>query len=202
MSPVDPKSMMTNKRAVKAHTTEVIPEPPECNGYMHIVKRNETLNSIAKKFNCSMQQLLAANPQLNSRFGTIFIRQRICIPDVIEILPVKKLIPVGPQVLSVELLDAMGNPLQVFNSFTQLAPRTFIRVIFDRPVSTVYFFFLPTRKLILKPSFLVGLETLSPPQRSVRFVWNVPRGIRGALFIIGCTPTVCGPPFEIMVSRV
>jgi LysM repeat protein len=201
LSPIRKKGISGSKRAITPNSTDIIPEPPECEGFTYIVKPNDNLYKISKVFNCPMSQLLQANPQLGQRLGTIFIRQRICIPDVVEILPINNLLPIGPQVLFVELLNAMGNELPVTNGFVHLAPRTFIRVMFDQPVNTVYFFFVPNRKLILRPSFLIGLVTLSPPARSVRFVWNVPRGIRGSLFIVGCNQVVCGPPQEILVTR-
>lgn len=200
MSPQRKMGIASHRKAAQAGS-EIIPEPPEtCDGYVYTVEYNDTLYKIAKKFKCPMQQLLQANPQLATRAGTIFIRQRICIPDF-EILPACLLLPAGPRVLSVQFLDPMGNTLQVMNKFTLLAPRTFIRVIFSEPVSLVYFFFAARGKMILRPSFMIGVESLSPPQRSVRFVWNVPRHIHGSLFIVGCNQRVCGPAQEVLVRR-
>ncbi|MDW7651106.1 MAG: LysM domain-containing protein, partial [Bacillota bacterium] len=174
MSPIRKKGISGKSRAVKPHTTEVIPEPPEtCGGYLYTVRENDSLYSIAKLFHCPLQTLIKANPQVVTRSGTIFVRQLICIPDI-EILPVTDLLPLGPQVLFVELLDAMGNELPVMNGHVMLAPRTFIRVTFSEPVSQAFFFFSEDGTLFLRPSFLAGVETLSPPQRSVRFVWDVP----------------------------
>jgi LysM repeat protein len=201
MSPIRKKGFPGTQRAYHPPKAAIIPEPPECNGFMYMVERNDSIYSVAKKFNCTVKQLLSANPQIGHRSGTIFIRQRLCIPDVVDLLPETKLLPVGPKVLFVEFLDAMGNPPPVSNGFTHLHPRTFIRVIFNQPVTTVYFFFVPSRKLILRPSFLIGVETVFPAQRSVRFTWDVPRGIRGSLFIIGCNQTICGPPNELLVTR-
>ncbi|MCW3489534.1 LysM peptidoglycan-binding domain-containing protein [Dethiobacter alkaliphilus] len=201
MAPKKIKGISGSHRATYAPTTNIIPSPPQtCDGYMYTVRPRDTLYSISRKFNCSVMQLLQANPQISSRSGTLFIRQRICIPDVV-ILPIHKLLPVGPKVLFVELLDSMGNPLRVMNGFVSLAPRTFIRAVFSEPVSQVFFFFVPSRRKIFRPSFLIGERTLVPPGRSVRFIWDVPRGIRGSLFIVGCTERICGPPEEILVRR-
>jgi hypothetical protein len=201
MSSIRKKGISGRKRAIQPHSTDIIPLPPEtCDGYRYRVRRRDTLYSIAKNFNCPIHALIKANPQVVSLSGKIFVRQLICIPDR-EILPLTKLLPLGPKVNFVELLDAMGNELPVMNGHVLLAPRTFIRVTFAEPISKALFFFSGNGKLLMRPSFLVGLETLSPPQRSVRFVWDVPFGIRGSLFIIGCTETICGPAQEIMVRR-
>lgn len=199
ISPIRKTGIAANSRAIKPHSTEIVPLPPlTCEGYVYTVNAHDSIHSIAKKFKCSVSQLLQANPQLKTRFGHIFIRQKICIPDI-EIFTAAHLKPVGPRVLFVEFLDAMGNQLSVMNGFTLLAPRTFIRVIFSEPVRQVYFFFSPSRKMILRPSFLIAQETVFPPQRSVRIVWNVPLKTLGSLFIVGCTETVCGPAQEIQV---
>jgi len=201
MSPIRKTGITAYRKAAEYASSGIIPEPPKtCDGYLYKVKEDDTLYRIAKKFKCSMQKILRANPQLSSRSGTIFIRQLICIPDF-DIFPSTLLLPVGPQVLSVELLDAAGTPLQVMNGFTLLAPRTFIRVVFSEPVSLVYFFFAARGKMIFRPSFLIGIETLVPPQRSVRFIWDVPVSTRGSLYIVGCNRNICGPAEEILVSR-
>lgn len=196
------KTGIPGRRRAVPPSSPFIPEPPQtCDGFVYTVQAGDSLHTIAKKFNCSLKQLLKANPQLGTRSGHLFIRQKICIPDSIEILPSTKLLPLGPRVLFVELLDAMGNPLPVLNGFVRLAPRAFIRVIFSEPVVQAFFFFAPSGRLVFKPSLLVGLETVSPPQRSIRFIWNVPAGIRGSLFIVGCNEAVCGPAEEILVTR-
>ncbi|MBS3900397.1 MAG: LysM peptidoglycan-binding domain-containing protein [Dethiobacter sp.] len=202
MSPLRKTGITAYRKAAKLASTEIIPEPPKtCDGYLYKVKEEDSLYKIAKKFKCSMQRILRANPQLSSRSGTIFVRQLICIPDF-DILPSTLLLTLGPQVLSVELLDATGTPLQVLNGFTILAPRTFIRVVFSEPVSLVYFFFAARGKMIFRPSFLIGIETLAPPQRSVRFIWDVPVSTRGSLYIVGCNQRICGPAEEILVCRI
>lgn len=199
ISPIRKQGIAGSNRAIKPHSTGIVPLPPEtCEGYVYTVNARDSIHSISKKFKCSVSQLLQANPQLTTRAGHIFIRQKICIPDI-EIFPAAHLKPIGPRVLFVEFLDSMGNQLPVMNDFTLLAPRTFIRVVFSEPVKQVYFFFSPSRKMVLRPSFLIAQETVFPPQRSVRIVWNVPMKTRGSLFIVGCTETVCGPAQEVQV---
>ncbi|MBS4007958.1 MAG: LysM peptidoglycan-binding domain-containing protein [Clostridium sp.] len=202
MSPIRKTGITAYRKAAKYASSEIIPEPPKtCDGYLYKVLEEDTLYKIAKKFKCSLKRILQANPQLSNRSGTIFVRQLLCIPDF-EIFPPSLLLPIGPQVLSVQLLDASGNPLQVMNGYTILAPRTFIRVVFSEPVSLVYFFFAGRGLMIFRSSFIIGIETLTPPQRSVRFVWDVPFRTRGSLYIVGCNQRICGPAEEILVSSI
>lgn len=54
--------------------------PKECpNGTLYIVKRGDTLYKIARKFNITVEQIIAVNKDITNK-NLIFIGQEICIP--------------------------------------------------------------------------------------------------------------------------
>jgi hypothetical protein len=165
---------------------------------LYTVQKGESLNSIARKFNCQVKKIVDINPQLSPGTRSVFISQIICIPEI-RLWPVVD--PRAPRVLFVEFFGPFGETLPVQNGFVLLAPRTFIRVIFSRPVRQVFFFLAPSATKIFLPIHLVGSETVSPPRRTARFTWDVPARTRGTLFIVGCDDFVCGPAEEILVRR-
>jgi peptidoglycan DL-endopeptidase LytF len=55
-----------------------VPQPPACPGFMYTIAAGDTLNSLANRFNTTVQAILQANPGLNP--NVIFIGQQICIP--------------------------------------------------------------------------------------------------------------------------
>ena len=58
------------------------PGPPaKCTGFIYTVQRGDTLFLIAQRFGVTVQQILAANPQIKDP-SVIFPGQRICIPAV------------------------------------------------------------------------------------------------------------------------
>lgn len=60
-----------------------IPPPPAvCTGFIYTVQREDTLILIARRFNVSLDRLIAANPQITNP-DIIFPGQRICIPTII-----------------------------------------------------------------------------------------------------------------------
>jgi LysM repeat protein len=181
----------------RAVHSSVIPSPPSrCNGFLHTVQPRDSLYSIAKKYGCSMPKLLAANPQLSRGARSVFVRQIICIPEF-RVLPI--IDPLAPRVLFVEFFGPFGETLPVQNGSVLLAARTFIRIIFSSPVTQVFFFLAQAGTTFFQPAQLIGIETVVPRQRTVRFTWDVPAGTRGTLFIIGCNEFVCGPAEEILV---
>jgi len=123
-------------------------------------------------------------------------RRKLFWPKMISF---PEVIPGVPSVLFVEFLGPTGEALPVSNGFVILAPRTFIKVIFSAPVSQAFFFLTPCWAKFFQPSQLVGFEVVDPPQRSIRFIWNVPPGIRNTLFIFGCSEIICGRPKEFLV---
>lgn len=196
---IEPKNPAKRKRAVSAH---VVPGPPSnCQGFLYTVHAKDTLHTISKKFKCPLPKLLETNPQLNTRSG-VFASQIICIPEIRVLQLTKFIDPLAPRVLFVEFFGPFGEPLPVQNGFVLLAARTFIRVVFSRPVMQAFFFLAPTGTSVFWPVHLVGVEIVEPKQRVVRFTWDVPLGTRGSLFIIGCNEFICGPPEEVLVRRV
>ncbi|MBS4032590.1 MAG: LysM peptidoglycan-binding domain-containing protein [Clostridiales bacterium] len=188
------------RTAIQPTSHLIIPEAPlTCKGFLYAVQPGDTLHSITRRFRCSIHDVISANPHI--RNGTIFVRQIICIP-VIKVLPFKQFFPLAPRVLFKEFFGPFGETLPVANGSVQLAARTFIRVIFSRPVIQAFFFLAPSGTLTFLPGQLIGVETLVPKQRVARFVWDVPAGTRGSLFIVGCNEFVCGPPNETEVRRI
>ncbi len=184
-------------RTVRAVNSHVIPGPPAtCDGFLYTVQKGDSLNSIAKKFNCPVKKIVDVNPQLSPHTRSIFISQLICIPEI-RVLTV--IDPRAPRVLFVEFFGPFGETLPVQNGFVLLAPRSFIRVIFSRPVNQVFFFLAPSGTNIFRPVHLVGSVIVSPPQRTARFTWDVPARTRGTLFIVGCNQIVCSSAGEILV---
>ncbi|MDO9573585.1 MAG: LysM domain-containing protein [Candidatus Contubernalis sp.] len=60
--------------------THKIPHPPKvCQGFLYWVQQGDTLFNIARRFNITLERLLAANPQIKDP-NLIFPGQRICIP--------------------------------------------------------------------------------------------------------------------------
>ncbi|MGI9862552.1 SafA/ExsA family spore coat assembly protein [Moorella naiadis] len=56
------------------------PSPASCpNGFIYIVQPGDTLNGIASMFGTTVEQILAANPQITNP-NLIYPGQRICIP--------------------------------------------------------------------------------------------------------------------------
>lgn len=59
------------------------PEPPSCpGGSIYTVRPGDTLYRIANQYGVSLQQLLAANPQITNP-NVIFVDQPICVPGVL-----------------------------------------------------------------------------------------------------------------------
>lgn len=58
-----------------------IPQPPACAGTLYTIRKGETLSSIARQFNTTVEVILRANPQITDP-NLIFSGQVICIPTV------------------------------------------------------------------------------------------------------------------------
>lgn len=56
-----------------------IPQPPACAGTLYTIRQGDTLTSIARQFNTTVEVLLRANPQITDP-RLIFSGQQICIP--------------------------------------------------------------------------------------------------------------------------
>ncbi|HHY36972.1 MAG TPA: LysM peptidoglycan-binding domain-containing protein [Firmicutes bacterium] len=57
------------------------PPPPDCrDGFLYTIQRGDSLFAIARRYNLTLDDLLAANPQIVSP-DVIFVGQVICIPQ-------------------------------------------------------------------------------------------------------------------------
>ncbi|SDK08189.1 LysM peptidoglycan-binding domain-containing protein [Natronincola ferrireducens] len=64
-----------------------VPEPPPCpDGTIYTIRPGDTMFRIANRYDISLTQLIAANPQITNP-NIIFVGQRICIPKVVTPLP-------------------------------------------------------------------------------------------------------------------
>ncbi|WP_366922307.1 LysM peptidoglycan-binding domain-containing protein [Metallumcola ferriviriculae] len=75
---------IVNPEVIFARQTICIPIPPPadipCSGFFYTVKQGETLNQISARFNVTVREIFAANPQIVDP-GKIFAGQKICIPS-------------------------------------------------------------------------------------------------------------------------
>lgn len=55
------------------------PQPPACRGTVYTIRAGDTLSSIARRFNTTVNAILRANPGLDP--NRLFIGQQICIPN-------------------------------------------------------------------------------------------------------------------------
>jgi spore coat assembly protein SafA len=58
---------------------QIPPPPPTCGGQIYTVRAGDTLFMISRKFNVTLSELIAANPQITSP-ALIFPGQQICVP--------------------------------------------------------------------------------------------------------------------------
>lgn len=65
---------------------QVPPPPQKCDGRLYNVKASNTLFGIAQRFGATVQQILAANPQITVP-DIIYVGQLICIPSDAPTLP-------------------------------------------------------------------------------------------------------------------
>jgi murein DD-endopeptidase MepM/ murein hydrolase activator NlpD len=183
-----------NTRAMHAVSLSQIPRPPKkCIGQFYTIRASDTLAAIAQRFGVTVQQILAANRQIVNP-DIIFVGQVICIPAD---KPVPT--PIDLQVLSINFFNQAGQPLPVIGGFVQLAPTTVIRVTFSRPANEVFFFLAPTGTQACEQARLFGVVCANVT--TVEFVWQVPAGTSGHVFVIGCAGRVCARSREISVVR-
>ncbi|HEX3028528.1 MAG TPA: LysM peptidoglycan-binding domain-containing protein [Clostridia bacterium] len=60
-----------------------IPGPSTCSGFIYTVQQGDTLSAIAARFGVTVNQILAANPQVCNK-DVIFVGEKICIPTNIS----------------------------------------------------------------------------------------------------------------------
>jgi len=168
------------------------PAPKVCSGFFYTVQPGDTLFNIARRFNISLQSLIAANPQIKNP-DLIFPGQRICVP---ALKPVCDL-----QVLTLRFLTEEGQPLPIVDGVVQLIARVIVRATFNRPVSRAFFFLEPTGTETCELATLIGIDCPSFVTGVAEILWEVPPGALGRVFVVACLNSCCAKSDEILVVR-
>lgn len=170
--------------------------PPKCDGRRYTVRASDTLFSIARSFGVTVQQIIAANPQIENP-DIIYAGQEICIPAG---TPAPA--PDGQfQVLTLRFLTETGQPLPTVNGAVQLDARVIVRATFTRPVSRAFFFLEPTGTETCELARLIGVDCPSAVTGVAEILWQVPPGTLGRVFVVACIDSVCGKSGEVLVVR-
>ena len=187
---------MSNKkrsRPLSPMTRQNIPSPPEsCEGQFYTVRAGDTLFLIGRRLGVTVQQILAANPQITNP-DLIFIGQVICIPIVTP----------EPQfrVLSLRFLTEAGQELPTVDGAVQLIGRVIVRATFTRPVSRAFFFLEPTGTETCELARLIGVDCPSAVTGVAEILWVVPSGTLGRVFVVACIDSICAKSDEVLVIR-
>jgi LysM repeat protein len=113
-------------------------QPTQCCGQLYTVRAGDTLFALSRRFGVTIEQILAANPQIVNR-DTIFIGQVICIPSETPGCDLR--------VLTLRFFTETGQPLPA-DGAVRLNARTIVRVSLNRPYPRPSFSScLPVRKL-------------------------------------------------------
>lgn len=177
------------------------PLPPQrCDGQLYTVEATNTLFSIAQKFGVTVQQIVAANPQIENP-DIIFVGQVICIPAVTP-APTPTPAPNGQfRVLTLRFLSETGQPLPTVNGAVQLNARVIVRATFTRPVSRAFFFLEPTGTETCELARLIGVDCPSATTGVAEILWQVPAGTLGRVFVVACINSICAKSDEVLVVR-
>lgn len=191
---------MSNDRYTMAMTpvaARQVPRPPQrCDGRFYTVMASNTLFSIAQRFGVTVQQIIAANPQIENP-NIIFVGQVICIPTG---TPTPT--PDGQlRVLTLRFLSETGQPLPTVNGAVQLIARVIVRATFNRPVSRAFFFLEPTGTETCELARLIGVDCPSAVTGVAEILWQVPAGTLGRVFVVACLDSICAKSDEILVVR-
>lgn len=185
------------KRAVYPVKKVKVPRPPEkCDGQFYNVKAGDSLFKISRKFGVTIEEILAANPQITNP-DLIFIGQVICIPS-----PMPEPIPdCDLRVLTLSFLTETGQILPVVDGFVQLEARVIVRPTFNRPVSRAFFFLEPTGTETCELASLIGVDCPSAVTGVAEILWQVPSGTLGRVFVVACIDSCCAKSEEVLVVR-
>lgn len=179
---------------------QVLPPPGKCDGQLYTVKATNTLYSIAQRFGITVQQIIAANPQIVNP-NNILVGQVICIPNGTP-TPTTTPTPNGQfRVLSLRFLSETGQPLPTVNGAVQLNARVIVRATFPRPVSRAFFFLEPTGTETCELARLIGVDCPSAVTGVAEILWQVPRGTLGRVFVVACINSICAKSDEVLVVR-
>ena len=183
-------------RAMIPAMAEQVPRPPQkCDGRFYTVVASNSLFSIAQKFGVTIQQIIAANPQIENP-DIIFVGQVICIPTGTPT-------PNGElRVLTLRFLTETGQELPVVNGAVQLNARVIVRATFTRPVSRAFFFLEPTGTETCELAQLIGVDCPSAVTGVAEILWQVPAGTLGRVFVVACINSICAKSAdEVLVVR-
>lgn len=185
------------KRAVFPRKKGQVPPPPsQCEGQFYVVKTGETLLRISRRFGVTIEQILAANPQITNK-DLIYVGQIICIPPAIpEPEPVCDL-----RVLTLGFLTEAGQPLPIVDGAVQLDAEIIVRPTFNRPVSRAFFFLEPTGTETCELARLIGVDCPSAVTGVAEILWQVPEGTLGRVFVVACIDSCCAKSEEVLVFR-
>lgn len=181
--------------AMHRSTESIIPPPPQkCDGQLYTVEPNNTIFGIARRFGVTVDEILAANPQIVNP-DTIFVGQVICIPNKPH-QPVCDL-----RVLTVNFLTESGQPLPVIDGAVQLNATVIVRPTFNHPVSRAFFFLEPTGTEACEQARLIGVDCPSAVTGVAEIIWRVPLGTLGRVFVVACINICWAKSDEILVVR-
>lgn len=179
---------------------QVPPSPNNCDGRLYTVEAGNTLFSIAQRFGVTVQQIVAANPQIVNP-DNIFAGQVICIPTGSP-TPTPTPTPNGQfRVLTLRFLSETGQPLPTVNGVVQLNARVIVRATFTRPASRAFFFLEPTGTETCELVQLIGVDCPSAVTGVAEILWQVPRGTLGRVFVVACINSICAKSDEVLVVR-
>ncbi len=185
------------KRAIMPVVQSQIPRPPKkCVGQFFTIRPTDTLQKIARKFGVTVEQILAANPQIVNP-NIIFVGQVICIPtDKPEHQPT----PVCDlRVLTLRFFTETGQPLPIVGGVVQLNARTIVRATFNRPVNRTFFFFEPSRNCEI--TRFIGIDCHGFVTGIAETIWQVPSGTQGVVYVVTCDNSCCAKSNEVPVVR-
>lgn len=185
------------KSAIVSDKAGQVPGPPKkCNGQLYTVKASNTLFSIAQRYGVTVQQIVAANPQIKNP-DIIFVGQVICIPTGKPTPePTDQL-----RVLTLTFLTEAGQPLPTVNGAVELTERVIVRATFNRPVSRAFFFLEPTGTETCELARLIGIDCPSAVTGVAEILWQVPAGTLGRVFVVACINSICAKSDEVLVVR-
>ncbi|GEM_PF-513634 len=169
---------------------------PKCDGQLYTVKAGDTLFSISRNFGMTIDEILAANPQIKKR-SIIYIGQFICIPSATP----NPIPDCDLRILTLKFLTEDGRILPEVNGTVALAAGVIVRITLNRPISQAFFFLEPTGTETCELAHLIGIDCPSAVTGVAEIQWQVPSGTLGRVFVVACLNNCCTKSEEILVIR-
>ena len=180
--------------AVSPAAGVTVPPPPQtCSGQLYTVQPGNTVFGIARTFSVTVDALLEANPQI-ANANVIYVGQVICIP-------VSPPSACNLRVLTLSFLSEEGEPLPIINGAVELLARVIVRATFNLPVSKAFFFLEPTGTETCELANLIGVDCPSAVTGVAEFLWRVPAGTLGRVYVVACLDSCCAKSQEVLVFR-